>query len=300
MGTEILVTGGTGFIGAPLVQALAGAGHRVLLVDRPGTRHGPGQALIEVDLLDERACERLADARPEIAVLGAWCAEPPAYLTSMDNVRWVSSTLAIVRALLESGCRRVVGLGTCFEYDTSLGYLRETSTLRPRTLYGVCKAATGSIVGELCAQFGATFAWARIFYQYGPREHPQRLVAATIRALLRGERAPLSSGDQVRDFLHVDDVAAAIATAVLSDAEGPINIGSGRPITVRELAETIGEVCGRPELLGFGDLPSRPADPPFVCADAGKVRALGWRPRFTPREGVTETVQWWRDQGKEP
>jgi nucleoside-diphosphate-sugar epimerase len=291
---KVLVTGGTGFIGTPLVEALADAGHRVFLAGRPGSRNRHGRTFIEADLLDEHAGDTLAELRPEIAVLGAWCAEPPGYLASMDNVRWVSSTLAVVRALLGGGCRRIVGLGTCFEYDTSLGYLRESSLLRPRTLYGACKAATCGIVAELCAQFGATFAWPRIFYQYGPREHEQRFVASTIRALLRGQRAPLTAGEQIRDFLHVDDVAAALAAVVLSGAEGPINIGSGRPVSVRELAEIIGEACGRPELLGFGDVPSRPSDPEFICADVSKLRALGWRPRFTPRVGLVETVQWWR------
>ena len=81
---------------------------------------------------------------------------------------------------------------------------------------------------------------------------------------------------------------------VLSDVEGPVNIGSGRPVTVREVAETIGEICGRPELLGFGDMPSRPADPPFICADTTKLRSLGHEPRFVLHDGLSDAVDWWR------
>ncbi len=295
-GECILVTGGTGFIGSPLVRHLAAAGHRVVVAGLPASPRPAHGEFIAVDLLDPDAPLRLADVRPDIAVLGAWCAQPPGYLTSMDNVRWLSSTLSLARALIEGGCRRIVGLGTCFEYDASIGYLRENTALKPQTLYGVCKAATHSVVSELCAQLGASFAWARIFYQYGPGEHERRLVASTIRALLRGQRAPLTDGEQIRDFLFVDDVAAAIAAVALARVEGPVNVGSGRPLTVRELAETIAEVCGRPDLLGFGDLPLRPSDPAFICADSGRLRALGWRPRFTPRAGIKESVQWWRER----
>jgi nucleoside-diphosphate-sugar epimerase len=291
---DILVTGGTGFIGTPLVRKLVECGRSVVCVTPPGPAiAGPGSR-VEADLLDLRSLERLADARPRIAVLGAWCAQPPAYLTSPDNVSWVSSTITFARALLEKGCKRIVGLGTCFEYDTALGYLSERSEVRPHTLYAAGKVAVFSVLRQLCADFGASFAWPRIFYQYGPGEHPQRIVAATIRSVLLGKRALLTSGEQVRDFLHVDDVASALAMVVLSDVEGPVNIGSGRPVTVREVAETIGEICGRPELLGLGDLPAPPADPRFICANATKLRSLGYEPRFALREGLADAVNWWR------
>jgi nucleoside-diphosphate-sugar epimerase len=287
---DILVTGGTGFIGAPLVRLLTEAGQRVIVVTRPGQRIDAGQHALHADLLDQDSLAGLASTRPNVAVLGAWCAQPPAYLSSRDNVSWVVSTVTLARALLESGCTRIVGLGTCYEYDTSLGYLSERSDVRPHTLYAASKVAAFSVIRQLCVEFGASFAWPRIFYQYGPGEHPDRIVASTIGSLLGGKRAPLTGGEQVRDYLHVEDVARALAAVILSDADGPINIGSGRPITVREIAETIGAVIGRPELLGFGDLPSRPTDPPFVCANVAKLWSLGCLPRFGLRDGIADTI----------
>jgi nucleoside-diphosphate-sugar epimerase len=292
----VLVTGGTGFIGTPLVRKLLDERQHVVVVIPPGQAATAPRSSMEADLLDLRSLESLAEARPSIAILGAWCAQPPAYLTSPENVSWVSSTITLARALLEKGCKRIVGLGTCFEYDTSLGYLSERSDVRPHTLYAAGKVAAFSVLRQLCADFGATFVWPRIFYQYGPGEHPQRIVAATIRSVLRGERAPLTSGQQVRDFLHVDDVAKALSAVTLSSVEGPVNIGSGRPVTVREVAEAIGAACGRSDLLGFGDLPARPGDPAFVCADVAKLRALGFEPRFGLRDGLEDAVSWWRSR----
>jgi nucleoside-diphosphate-sugar epimerase len=101
----------------------------------------------------------------------------------------------------------------------------------------------------------------------------------------------------VRDFLHVEDVAAAVLAVARSGVTGPVNVGSGEPVTVRALVETIGSIVGRPDLLAFGALPDRPGDPPFVCADNRRlVDDCGWHRSRTHAEGLRETVEWWRSR----
>ncbi|MDW8345135.1 MAG: NAD-dependent epimerase/dehydratase family protein, partial [Verrucomicrobiae bacterium] len=138
--------------------------------------------------------------------------------------------------------------------------------------------------------------WARIFYQYGPFEDQRRLVPHIITSLLRGQRAELTAGTQVRDFLHVEDVGTALATVATSSLTGIVNIGSGTGVTVRHIAETIGELIGRSDLLAFGAKPTPLHDPPYVVADTTRLRSLGWQPRYNLRSGLAQTIAWWKQQ----
>jgi nucleoside-diphosphate-sugar epimerase len=117
-----------------------------------------------------------------------------------------------------------------------------------------------------------------------------------IRRLLAGEPCPLSPGTQVRDFLHVQDVARALRAIARSDLEGPVNIGSSQPVTVADLARRAAELAGRPDLLRVGALPMPEGDPAFICASTGRLRSIGWAPEYTLQSGLEATVAWWREQ----
>jgi dTDP-6-deoxy-L-talose 4-dehydrogenase (NAD+) len=108
------------------------------------------------------------------------------------------------------------------------------------------------------------FAWCRLFYLHGEGEDERRLVPYLRKQLARGEPAELSHGTQIRDFLDVVDAARKIATVALGTLQGPLNICSGVPVTVRELALSIAAEYGRPDLLNFGSRPDNLVDPPRV------------------------------------
>src|SRR5262245_61736348 len=141
-----------------------------------------------------------------------------------------------------------------------------------------------------------SFAWLRVCYLYGPFEDDRRLVPYVTRSLLRSRRVELDSCEPVRDYLHVSDVGEAFAHALHSDAEGGINLGSGRPVTVKTLVQTLGALAGRPDLLAFGARPELAGEPPFLCADPSGLKALGWRPRFDLEDGLRATLDWWRER----
>jgi nucleoside-diphosphate-sugar epimerase len=140
-----------------------------------------------------------------------------------------------------------------------------------------------------------SLAWARLFFLYGPREHPARLVPSVARALLAGEPAKCSAGTQERDFLHVDDVADALVSLVRSDLVGPVNIGSGEAVAVRAVIELVARECGRPDLVRLGARPAPANEPPLLVADVSRLRdELGWRPGIPFEDGVRDAVRWWR------
>jgi nucleoside-diphosphate-sugar epimerase len=254
-----------------------------------------GATLIECDLGDHaRVRQLLSDLRPELCFHCAWYAVPGDYLHSQENLTALMDSLNLARGARRSGCRHFVGVGTCFEYDTSLGTLSETSPTKPQSLYAAAKLALHLVLDQMRGEaMGVT--WARLFYLYGPMEDVRRLVPSVVRALLAGEPVAISPGQQVRDFLHVEDVAAALAVLGQRYLDGVFNIGSGQPITVAEVATTLGRLSGSESLVRIGARPYAPGDPMYVCADNARLRSTGWRPAYGLETGLSDTIRWWRD-----
>jgi nucleoside-diphosphate-sugar epimerase len=139
------------------------------------------------------------------------------------------------------------------------------------------------------------FAWTRFFYLYGPAEAKERLIPYVVLTLLKGEVAKCTSGEQIRDFLHVEDAASAVWAVAKSDLSGPVNIGSGQPIKVRTIVQTIAQHLQREENLVLGALPTDPQEPLVLLADVRRLASMvGWKPSLTLKEGLAKTCEWWR------
>src|SRR4029077_12935796 len=110
-------------------------------------------------------------------------------------------------------------------------------------------------------------AWGRIFHLYGPYEYPSRLVPSVIISLLKDELARCTHGRQVRDFMHVDDVASAFVALLDSDVAGIVNIGSGEPVTIRSLVTRIASTIKAEGRVEFGAISVAPNDPPVLIPD---------------------------------
>jgi len=289
---RVLVTGATGFIGRQALEPLRRRGVEIAAVSRqppdPSNKLLQGMGWRGADLLAPGEAERIVEeTRPTHLLHMAWFAKHREYWTSPENRRWVDASLRLVERFRELGGERVVVAGSCAEYDWRAGVCSERETaLAPRGLYGESKNALREALGE------DDVAWGRIFFLYGPHEHPERLVPSVVRPLLRGDEAQVSEGSQVRDFLHVADVGDAFAALVDSDVNGPVNVASGEGRSVREVVEAAAGAVGRPELVRFG----APVDEePLVVADVTRLRdEVGWTPARTLAQGLTETVEWWR------
>jgi len=301
---RVLITGATGFIGSQLARLLVQEGCEVYALLRPESDPWrirdllPALQVVEGDLLNpEKAWSEPLDAiRPEACFHFAWYTEPGVFLQSALNLQYLVASVPLAMRLAEAGCRKLVVPGSFSEYDQSLGYLAEDSAIRPNTIYGSAKSALYQGLALWAPSAGIDLLWPRLFSVYGPGEHEKRFVPAVITAALRGEATRLTPGEQLRDYLHVADVAGAVWAAVQSDLTGPVNIGSGQPVAIRELATRIGAILGRPDLIRLGDLPYREGDPMFVCANTQLLRnATGWKPRFDLEAGLRDTVNWWRE-----
>lgn len=271
MSALVLLTGGTGFVGRPILAALDQAGMRVRLVVRGNSqRRIPSCPAIESvvptdDLFSESSAWWAATcAGVDIVIHAAWYAEPGKYLTSEKNLDCLEGTLRLARGAAQAGVKRFVGVGTCFEYDLSGGVLSVDTPLRPITPYAGAKAAAFTALSQWLPARNVDFAWCRLFYLYGEGEDARRLVPYVRSRLAAGLPAELTSGNQVRDFLDVAEAARQIVDIALSDTTGPVNVCSGRPVTVRQMVEAVADEYGRRDLLRFGARPDNLVDPPKV------------------------------------
>lgn len=270
MKKRVLLTGATGFVGRQILAALLKADVDLRLVLRDGSESrlpqgGVAEIVRTADLFRESAEWWAAACQGvDIVIHAAWYAEPGVYMQSPKNLDCLAGTLQLAAGCAQAGVRRVVGIGSCSEYDMSVGHLSIDTPLRPTTPYAGAKAAAFLALSTLLPQQGVAFAWARLFYLYGEGEDARRLVPYLRARLSAGEPAELTSGTQIRDYLDVATAGAEIAALALGTTSGAVNICSGREQTVRELAEQIADEYGRRDLLRFGERPDNVFDPTCV------------------------------------
>jgi nucleoside-diphosphate-sugar epimerase len=248
------------------------------------------------DLLDPCSISHLvASVAPSHLLHFAWFAVPGEYQASEENFRWCQAGIELMQQFAAAGGRRAVFAGTCFEYDFAYGYCSENLTpCVPATRYGAAKFA----LAQLLTRFppaGISTALGRIFHLYGPHEHPNRLVSSVIYSLLRGGRAQCTHGRQVRDFMHVADVADAFVELLDSDVAGIVNIGSGEPVTIHALVTRIAAMINAEGQVEFGAISAAPSDPPVLVPNVRRLREeVGWAPHFSLNHGLAHTIDWWR------
>jgi nucleoside-diphosphate-sugar epimerase len=271
MKRKILLTGASGFVGRQIARSLVAAGHRPRLVLRPGglVRTGLDAASADVietlDLFAEGAdWWSVAVEDVDTVIHAAWYVEPGQYLDSTENIRCVEGSLQLADAAARGGVRHFIGIGTCFEYRLPNDHITADAELGPVTLYAAAKLALLHMLEKRFAGTATALAWARLFYLFGAGEHPARLYPMLHRKLAAGEPVSLSSGDKIRDFLDVADAGRLIAGLAETGQAGVVNICSGRPVTIREIAEAIADRYGRRDLLTFGTATVHPRDPMAV------------------------------------
>ena len=299
-GGRVFVAGHRGMVGAAVARALDAAGAEVLTAPRPG-----------VDLRRQAEAEAwLGAARPDAVVVAA--ARVGGILANDARpAEFLYDNLAIASALIEgarrTGVRRLLFLGSSCAYPRAAPQpIPETALLTgpleaTNEWYALAKIAGVKLCQAYRAQYGCDFVSAMPCNLYGPGDNfdPQgsHVVPGLMRRMheAKAARAPRvtvwGSGTPRREFLHVDDLAAAVV-AILERYAGaaPVNVGTGEDVSIAELAHRVGAAVGYRGQFVFDR--SKPDGTPRKVLDVSRIRALGWRPRVALSEGLTDAYRW--------
>jgi nucleoside-diphosphate-sugar epimerase len=239
---KIAVTGAAGFVGQQVIPLLLAGGHEVVAVTR-----APGRvsAFAWAGAVEERAValeSASADAFellgcPDLCLHLAWGA-----LTNFNCNQHFERELPVhysfLRALVEGGLSRMVVTGTCLEYGLQSGALAEDAPTDPVTPYGCAKDMLRRQLEFLARQTPFSLGWGRLFYMHGESAGRRTLLMQLKEAVTRGDRTfPMSGGEQLRDYLSVENVAKKLVLLCEANNPGVVNICSGMPISVRRLVE---------------------------------------------------------------
>lgn len=298
---KVLLTGATGFLGSWVLEQLLQGGDTVAVLLRDGadtsriTHCLDRVHVVRGDLGDMAgAAPALRAWAPQAVVHLAWDGVAGAQRNAPRQWRNVSAALELVELAAQCGARHWIGVGSQAEYGPCANVIDENTPTRPTTLYGASKLATGQLAQALCGQLGLRFAWLRLFSSYGPRDNPSWLIPSLILALKRGERPAVTGAQQLWDYIHVADAAAAVVAVLHSPhAQGFFNLGSGSAPPLRQVIEAVRDLVAPGQAIGFGEVPYRPDQVMHLQADIRRLtQATGWRPVVPLDEGLRSTVRW--------
>jgi nucleoside-diphosphate-sugar epimerase len=288
---RVVLTGGSGFVGRAALAPLLATGAEVHLLGRSGAVV-PGCQSHAIDLVSDDPASVLAAIAPTHLLHCAWYAEPGKFWHAPQNLDWLAASLRLARGFAAAGGTRLVGTGSCAEYDWAGSLMDEATTpLAPATLYGTAKAALFQTLMTAAPALGISFGWGRIFFPYGRGERSGRLLPDVIDAVLAGRRVATSDGGQTRDFIHVDDAAAAMVALLASDITGAVNIASGDCLPLRDIIGMAAAQAGDAGLIDWGTRPRQPGEPEVMAAATARLHGtLGFVPRWTLADGIADMV----------
>ena len=315
--TTSIVTGGAGFVGSHLCDALLAGGEHVVCLDNLSTgqvrnlahlRAHPRFSLVRGDVADGAAWAALPLARRVYHLASP--ASPPDYQRlPVETIRTnVVGTLHALDYARAHGARVLLTSTSEVYGDPQVhpqpeGYWGHVNPIGPRSCYDEGKRCAEALLLAHARQHGTEVRLARLFNTYGSRLRPDdgRVVSEFIVRALRGEPLPLhGEGRQTRSFCHVSDVVRGLRALMAQDAlEGPVNLGNPQEVSMLALAREVQRLTGCS--AGLQSLPGRPEDPLRRQPDIGLARqALGWQPAVTLQQGLADTIAWFRAQAAEP
>lgn len=299
-----LVTGATGFLGSHLVRDLLKHEHSVTVFLRPNANTDRLNDCLPRVSVVRGSLEDLSGLREELhkepvdsAFHLAWAGVTGAQRNDTEQVtRNVINSLMLWDVLHQTGCTVFLGVGSQAEYGPHSGILSEDTPTTPATAYGAAKLALGILLKQLCLTAGIRFVWLRLFSAYGPADDPRHMVPSLIETLLRHEKPLLTAGEQIWDYLYVNDAVAAMCACLEQEVSGVFNLGSGAPCILREFILKVRNSIAPALPLGFGEVPYRPDQVMHLEADITRLQsATGWKPKVNSSAGIEQTVEWYRE-----
>ncbi|MFT4929150.1 MAG: nucleoside-diphosphate-sugar epimerase [Phenylobacterium sp.] len=303
MSLNVLLTGASGFIGQNLVRLLKDNGYDIWLLTKNKAigRANPDVNVLTIDDYDPLSIEKIEPLLPSnidcIVNLAAYGLKKD----DKDGQQFFASNIVFAQALLwlakRQGIKKFVSIGSISEYAScQQGELISENYPLTTAMYGASKAAFSLWGSAFSAQNGISFVHLRLFNVYGKGEGEKRLIPYMISNLSKNEAIDLTDGEQVRDFIHVDDVVECILASMKKMGErsviGNYNVCTGHPVKVKELILTIGALLKSDrELLRFGAVDKREDEIMWAVGDKSAISALiDWVPKISLEVGLDRII----------
>jgi UDP-glucose 4-epimerase len=304
---QVFVTGGAGFIGSHVVTALLRAGHGATVLDNLSTGHSeavpPSVDFIQGDLRDEPNLQGWLEGHDAVIHLAALVPVPTSVrrpVAFAENN--VVNTVRLLQAMHETGVSRIVfsSSATVYGLPESLPLYEDAPLGVQSNPYGATKVSAEAFVAAYQRLYGFDATILRYFNPYGPNElcEPEtHLVPNVIRNALAGKAVPVYwRGEQVRDYIYVEDLAEAHVAVLDTPGLATFNVGSETGVKVNDVLRAVEAILGA--RLQIDDLGERPGDVPALYASSRKLReATGWQAKVGLEEGLARTVEFYRGLG---
>ena len=277
---KVLVTGATGFIGNYVIKALLNHGYKVIATSRNIEKARSNEWFSQVQYIP---CDLNVSQynffeffqQPDLLIHLAWEGLPN-YQKLFHFEKNLFSNYFFLKNILTKGLRKLAVTGTCFEYGIQNGALSENMETKPNNPYGLAKDTLRKFLEQLQDTIDFEFKWIRLFYVYGKGQNPNSILSQLEQALENGQTFfNMSGGEQLRDYLPVEDVAEYIVKiAIQNRITGIINCCSGTPISIKDLVTKYLKKTNKRINLNLGHYPYPEYEPMEFWGDASKLTAL--------------------------
>lgn len=291
---KLLITGANGFLGSNFLRVFKNAGFEIFATGktwRPAI--DPEINWITADLEDPKQAENLIKTvGPDYLIHLAWGIGPKIKKDEALQKRWIDISMNLMKVFARFGGKRVIVSGTCAEYEWGQTPLCEDSTpLIPKSIYGKSKKMFFQKLSAFCNEINLSYAWGRIFYLYGPNEDKKRIVPHVITSLAKDQEVLTTHGNQVYDYLYVDDVARAFQGLINCSYNGAVNICSGTPLKLKDLIYKIADQMNGSHLIRMGAIEIENHSNDYVVGSNERLRnIINWEQRIGIDEGIEKTI----------
>ena len=294
---RIFITGGSGFIGKYVIKELIKRNHVVGTLLSSSNTHDQKIIRVVGDLLQPKTYKKAVEEfLPDTIMHLAWIGLPD-YSVTMCN-RNLKSAIDLFEIAIESGCKSILSVGSCWEYKKRVGLLNETAQLEINNVFSATKNMICLIGNELSKEHGVQFYWPRLFFVYGPGQRNSSLIPTIINSLKKAEIPPINNPSNRNDFIYVKDVANAIVDIVEKRSRQVIyNIGSGHSTQVSQLFSIVSEIMGEQlkniKMTNIFDEQAKNQGE-NSWADIKMIQdELAWSPKYSLLEGLKETIPYY-------
>jgi nucleoside-diphosphate-sugar epimerase len=299
---KILVTGASGFLGKYVINALLQSSihTQIFAISQKNINAIKDKNLtwIKLDLHDFDATRSaLEKISPDVLIHLAWYAEHGKFWDSLENIKWICTTISLLESFKEFGGSKVFIAGTCAEYDANHGPCIEGLTpIKPESIYAKSKDLTRQIAVNLCNKWKINLVWGRIFFPYGPGEALTKLIPSTLISLRNDSEINISHGNQQRDFIHAWDVAQAISLlATNPSCDGEFNISSQQAISIKLIVSLCQKSTNKlNSIVNYGTIKISDGGHPILIGSNQKLSNLGWFPKHNLEQSISEYIEYIR------